>query len=157
MGSYVAPEIPILGYKATSWQFKYKHNYCVHQQLHNVPASRLSAFGGCSLCISQLRQYVTNFIVDISRSRQNGRDSARHILKRIFLNENYCILIQISLKFVLKGQIENNPSIGWDGWTPNRPKAIACNGSLIYWRICASFDLDELMALRLSVGFIPTL
>ena len=43
--------------------------------------------------------------------RQNGRHSADDIFKCIFLNENCCILIEISLKFVLKGPIENKPSL----------------------------------------------
>ena len=31
--------------------------------------------------------------------------------KCIFLNETFCILIKISLKFVLKGPIDNNPAL----------------------------------------------
>ena len=38
---------------------------------------------------------------------QNGRHFADDIFKCIFLNENLCILIQISLKFVSKGPIDN--------------------------------------------------
>ena len=45
------------------------------------------------------------------RSRQNGRRFAVDTLKRIFLNENVRILIQISLKFVPKGPINNNPGL----------------------------------------------
>ena len=33
------------------------------------------------------------------------------IFKCIFLNENRCILIKISLKFVPKGPIDNNPAL----------------------------------------------
>ena len=36
---------------------------------------------------------------------------ADNIFKRIFLNENDKILIQISLKFVPKGPIDNNPAL----------------------------------------------
>ena len=38
---------------------------------------------------------------------------------------NYCILIQISLKFILNSPIEKYVSIGWDkGLAPNRRQAI---------------------------------
>ena len=43
--------------------------------------------------------------------RQNGCHFANNILKRIFLNERVGILIKISLKFVPKGQIDNNPAL----------------------------------------------
>ena len=36
-----------------------------------------------------------------------GNDSFRHI----FMKENICILIKISLKFVPKGPINNNPAL----------------------------------------------
>ena len=36
---------------------------------------------------------------------------ADNIFKRIFLNENVKILIQISLKFVSKGSIDNKPAL----------------------------------------------
>ena len=42
--------------------------------------------------------------------RQDGRHFPDDIFKWIFLNENCCILIQILLKYVPKGPINNNPS-----------------------------------------------
>ena len=36
---------------------------------------------------------------------------ADDISKRIFVNENFCILIEISLKFVPKGPIDNNQGL----------------------------------------------
>ena len=45
------------------------------------------------------------------RSRQNGRRFADDTFKRIFLNENGRISIQISLKFVPKGSINNIPAL----------------------------------------------
>ena len=42
---------------------------------------------------------------------QNGRHFAHDIFKRIFVNEKYGILINISLKFVPKGPIDNNPAL----------------------------------------------
>ena len=42
---------------------------------------------------------------------QNGRYLTDDVFKCIFLNEKFCILIKISLKFVPKGQIDNNPAL----------------------------------------------
>ena len=45
------------------------------------------------------------------RPRRNGRRFADDTFKRIFLNENVRISIKVSLKFVPKGPINNNPSL----------------------------------------------
>ena len=45
------------------------------------------------------------------RPRENGRRFGDDNPKRIFLNENVRISIKISLKFVPKGPINNNPSL----------------------------------------------
>ena len=45
------------------------------------------------------------------RPRQNARHFADDMFKCIFLNENVWIPIEISLKFVPKGTINNNPSL----------------------------------------------
>ena len=45
-------------------------------------------------------------LVDILRSRQDGRHFADDIFKCIFLNENYWIPAEISLKFVPKDLID---------------------------------------------------
>ena len=45
------------------------------------------------------------------RLRQNGRHFADDTFKRIFLNENVRISIKISLKFLPKGPINNNPAL----------------------------------------------
>ena len=37
--------------------------------------------------------------------------SADNIFKRIFMNEKFCILIKIALKFVPQGPIDNNPAL----------------------------------------------
>ena len=65
-------------------------------------------------------------ILNTLRPRQNGRHFADDIFKCIFLNENVWIPIEISLKFVPKGHYLNQ----W--W-------------LVYWRIYASFGLNELI------------
>ena len=45
------------------------------------------------------------------RPRQNGRHYPDDTLKCIFLYENVQISIKISLKFVPKGQVDNNPAL----------------------------------------------
>ena len=49
--------------------------------------------------------------VNTLRTKQNGRRFADDTFKRIFLNENVRISIMISLKFVPKGPINNNPAL----------------------------------------------
>ena len=40
---------------------------------------------------------------------------ADNIFRSIFVNEKFCILIKISLKFVAKGPLDNNPAlVYWD-------------------------------------------
>ena len=47
----------------------------------------------------------------MSGPRHNGRYFPDDFFKQIFLNENIGISSQISLKFVLKDPIENDPSL----------------------------------------------
>ena len=53
------------------------------------------------------------YTVNTLRPRQNGRHFADDMFKCIFLNENVWIPIEISLKFVPKGSINNNPALFW--------------------------------------------
>ena len=56
---------------------------------------------------------------------QNGRHVADNTFWCIFVNEKFCILITMSLKFIPKGPIDNNPTFGLDnGLAPNRRKCI---------------------------------
>ena len=50
-------------------------------------------------------------ILNTLRPRQDGRYFADDIFKCIFFNENGCILIKSSLKYVRKGSIDNNPPL----------------------------------------------
>ena len=50
-------------------------------------------------------------ILNSLRPRQNGRRFTDDIFKCIFLNENVSIAIEISLKFVPKGPINNIPAL----------------------------------------------
>ena len=49
--------------------------------------------------------------VNSSFPRPNGRHFAENIFRCIFANEKFCILIKFSLKFVPKGQIDNNSAL----------------------------------------------
>ena len=59
-----------------------------------------------------------------SRPGLTGRHFADDIFKCIFMNEKFCILILISLKFVPKGPIDNKPALvqvmDWC-WTGDKP------------------------------------
>ena len=49
--------------------------------------------------------------INTLRPRQNGGHFADDIFKRIFFDENVWISIQVSLKFVPKGRINNIPAL----------------------------------------------
>ena len=58
------------------------------------------------------------------RQRQDGYHFTDNIFKCIFVYENWCILIQISLKFVPKSAINNKKAlfkvVAWH-WTGDKP------------------------------------
>ena len=58
-----------------------------------------------------LNVYSCKHRVNTLRSRQNGRNFADHIFKCIFWNKSYFILNLISLKFVPRGPISNDPAL----------------------------------------------
>ena len=51
-----------------------------------------------------------NDYFNLSPPGQNGHHFA-DVFKCIFMNEKFCISIKISLKFVPKGPIDNNPAL----------------------------------------------
>ena len=61
---------------------------------------------------SSVNSYTEPYVCfNTLRPRQNGRHFADDMFKCIFLNENIWIPIEISLKFVPKGSINNNPAL----------------------------------------------
>ena len=70
--------------------------------------------------------------------RQNGR----HFTDDIFVNEKFCILINISLNFVLEGPIDNKSAVvkimAWR-------RMLCTNADPIYWHIYATLGGDELI------------
>ena len=55
--------------------------------------------------------YHSGLSINSSSPRQNGHHFTDNIFKCIFVNENSFILIQISLKFVPKGLIDNKSTL----------------------------------------------
>ena len=67
---------------------------------------------------------------------QNGRQFADDIFRCIFVNENVCISINISLKFVHKGQINNIAALFQImAWCRLGDKPLSNLWWQVYWRI----------------------
>ena len=64
-----------------------------------------------SVCLWNISISEWKWDINTLRPRQNGRRFASDTFKGIFLNENVRISIKISLKFVPKGPINNNPAL----------------------------------------------
>ena len=90
--------------------------------------------------------FDANFQIYINSSPpgQNGCHFADNIFRCIFVNEKFCILIKISLKFVPKGPIWS--SIGSDnGLAPiQRQVIIWTNTDKIHWHIHAAQQGNKL-------------
>ena len=61
--------------------------------------------------------------VNSSPPEQNDRHFSDDIFKCIFINEKFCVFVQISLEFVPKGPIDNKSGSG-NGWARSRRQAI---------------------------------
>ena len=70
--------------------------------------------------------------INSSPPGQNGCHFADDIFRCIFVNEKFCILIKISLKFIPKGAIYNNPALV----------------QIMAWRRIGDKPLSELMLTR---------
>ena len=85
-------------------------------------------------CINMQWYAVLDILFNTLRPRQNGCHFADDTFKRIFLNENVIISIQISLKFVPKGPINNIPALvqimAWR-WPGDKPLSEAMIVSLL--------------------------
>ena len=77
---------------------RYQHHLIVTSQFQHIITVRSHLHHG-------------NSTVCTLRPRQNGRHFPDDIFKWIFLNENLWILIDISLKFVPNGPINNIPAL----------------------------------------------
>ena len=83
---------------------------------------------------------TTEVAINTSRSKQNGWQLADDLFKWIFLNEIVRISIKISLKFVPKGPIDNNPSLV----------------QIMAWRRLGDKPLSEPMMVRLATHICIT-
>ena len=71
-----------------------------------------NSFGSSSITWGvQITSGWNRMLINSLRLRQNGRHFADDMFKCIFLNENVWIPIEISLKFVPKGSINNNSAL----------------------------------------------
>ena len=127
-------------------------------KLPNQPApvlwNNLQWYRYTNKCISELGSIVSDNslspvwhqAINTLRPRQNGRHFADDTFKRIFVYENVKILIEISLKFVPKGPINNIPALvqimAWrrPGDKPLSEPMLVCLPTHLY----ASLGLNEL-------------
>ena len=56
-------------------------------------------------------QHALSRFINSSLPGQNGRNIADDISSSIFMNEKFCVLIKILLRFVAKGTIDNNRAL----------------------------------------------
>ena len=72
------------------------------------------------------------------------------------MNEKFCILIKISLKYVPKGPIYNNPAlVQIMAWHRISIKPLSdSNAAPIHWRIYAALGGDELKESAISASVI---
>ena len=71
---------------------------------------------------------------------QNGDHSLDDIIRGSFINDKLFIWIKISLNFVPRGPIDNNPALSY-----RRQAIIWINAGPIYWRIYATLGGEELI------------
>ena len=84
-----------------------------HSGVHSDTSVHSALHASYSDLSSQpLRAPVSHYTVKSSPPGQNGRHFVDDIVRCIFVNEKFCVLIKISLKFVPKGPIDNNPELG---------------------------------------------
>ena len=89
--------------------------------------------------------------VNTLRPRQDGRHFPDDIFKCISLNENVWLSIEISLKFVRKGSINNIPAL-FQIMADQATSHYLDRWWLDYRRIYASLSLNELTLIRIHHG-----
>ena len=115
--------------------------FIVHMQLWHNDADRTPQ-ETCN--ISGMTGNPTDSVNTLMQ-RQNGHHFADDTFKRIFVNENVRILIEISLKFVPKGPINNIPSlVQIMAWRRQATSHYLNQWWFVYRRIYASLGLTEL-------------
>ena len=80
--------------------------------------------------------------------RDNKVIAILQIIFKYIWNQNICILIKISVKFVLVVSIKNVPTLSKICLAPNRRHVIIkTNHDILYWRIIVSLGLNEITPL----------
>ena len=93
-------------YEIGQWNYKANSGYALEKMPRQIRTPTLS--GGGVIMIQFHRRICTKHQwVNTFRPTQNGHHFPDDSFKRIFLNENVGISINISLKFVPKGPINN--------------------------------------------------
>ena len=87
-----------------------------------------------------MTKFVVILHINTLRPRQDGRHFADDIFTCIFFNENCCILIKFSLKYVRKGAIDNNPALD----------------QIMAWRLSGGKPLSEPMMISLPTHICVT-
>ena len=105
----------------------------------------LNLFADMSL-IRLNNHHFKHHALNSSPPGQNGHHFADDIFRCILVSENFCISIEISLKFDPRSPIYNKPAFGLDnGLVPNRWQAVIWNNAdPIHWCIYAALGGDEL-------------
>ena len=80
-------------------------------QVVSAPCQGILRSMSASWCHQTTTESFWVVYINTLRLRQNGCHFADNIFKYIFLNENVCISIKISRKFVPKGSINNIPAL----------------------------------------------
>ena len=95
---------------------------------------------------AQLHIYLLCCSINSSHHGQDDRHFTDDFFIRVFVNEKFCSMIEISLKFVPKDPVHSYTVFGLDnGLAPNRRQAIIwTNAHPIHWRIYA-LGGDELI------------
>ena len=108
-----------MDYQKTTWAYQLKLNNNTARFLTDIGSNKawIRRWISSYILVKQfdiITHPCPNFndsLVNTLRSRQDGRYFADDIFKCIFFNENGCILINFSLKYVRKGSIDNNPPL----------------------------------------------
>ena len=95
-----------------------KGQWVFNKASYRIKPPRMTIMSLYALCADQSTvankpsvAVCTFYTSNTLRPRQDGRHFADDIFTCIFFNENSCILIRISLKYVRKGLIDNNPTL----------------------------------------------
>ena len=111
--------------------------------IKSITAKQCFLLSNIAVWVNIIKTFLENlYLSTLKRHRQNGRHFV-YIFIYFFLSKDWCILSPISLKFVYRSPIDNNPAfVQIMASRPNRRQTI---DGLIYWCIHASLGRNEVM------------